>query len=171
HKVLIDFLKEVSEDFVPPLSMRGPDDIIFGSKTQNSVESYAEDLIKNYWVVFAFSSDSMVDENLPYGIISFTLKDCFSVPGKKCVYISTIAVRRKYRFLGVAERLLNFVIDFVKNSTEFKEVQVNIIETRTWSTNRASRNLFTKLGFTNTHTLQNHRGEGIDTEYYCYFLV
>jgi len=67
--------------------------------------------------------------------------------------------------------LLGFVIDLVKDSAEFKNAKISVIETRTWSTNQASKTLFKKAGFSNTLVLQNHRGEGIDTEYYCYILT
>ncbi len=183
YRALISFLKEVSWEFVPPLDERTPDSMDLKSSKmvedtspenistrKDSVEIYAEVLAKKYWNIFAYA-EQFTEEKIPLGIISFTEKDSYSLSGRKCVYISTIAVRKKYRFLGIAEKMLEFVIDFVKNSVEFKNAKVSVIETRTWSTNKASKALFTKAGFGNTLTLQNHRGEGIDTEYYCYVVT
>ncbi|MGC9110039.1 MAG: GNAT family N-acetyltransferase [Caldimicrobium sp.] len=183
YRALTNFLEEVSGEFIPPLNVRTPDDMdlrfsetLIDSSSENfstkksSVEIYAEVLAKKYWNIFAYT-ELFSEEKTPSGIISFTIKNSYSYPGRKSVYISTIAVRKKYRFLSIAERLLGFVIDLVKDSAEFKNAKISVIETRTWSTNQASKKLFKKAGFSNTLVLQNHRGEGIDTEYYCYILT
>lgn len=41
------------------------------------------------------------------------------------------------------------------------------IFTRTWATNAAHFRVLEKLGFSQCARLKNHRGEGMDTVYFC----
>lgn len=164
---LTDLLSEVSEDFVPPLSSRSPDSFDLKNTqntTKNDVNTYARDLCEKYWNILAYSPET--DE--PMGLISFTEKESVSILGKRCVYVSTICVRKKFRKAGVSDFLMKTF--FSVFGTLFGGRNVGLVETRTWSTNIPSRNLFEKNGFVRTIVIENHRGEGIHTEYYVKLL-
>ena len=72
-------------------------------------------------------------------------------------YVSTIAVRRGYRKLGVGKKLYG---ELLKRKGR--------VLVRTWSGNYAHENLLKDLGFSLYKEIRNHRGKGIDTLYYLY---
>lgn len=154
-------LEEVADEFVPSLRVRSPDDKNFSSSSlQGDVDKYLCDLLNNYVFVIAGYKDEVL------GFLTYRVKEAVSVPQKIAVYVSTIAVRRMYRRMGVAEKLYNYLL---KRSRKFYEkLEADVIETRTWHTNKAAINLLLKRGFRKSLVLKNHREKGIDTEYYVY---
>ncbi len=166
EKIIRLIIDEVSDDFYPPLNERLPDDKNFDSGNRDKTESYTDALIRNYWNLIAFAENTFTGKSVePAGILSFRYKDSFTSPGNKCVYISTFAVRRKFRNTGVAKKLFEYFFDRVLMEV-FPEAQIKLVETRTWSTNVASKSLLEKMGFVLEKRLKNHRGEGVHTDYY-----
>ncbi|MFN4245725.1 MAG: GNAT family N-acetyltransferase [Brevinematia bacterium] len=160
-ELIAEFLSKVSDDFYPPLTTRSPDDNKFSCNIDSSI--YITSLLRDYWILFAQFGDK---PNEIAALLAFTVKTPFSIPStSKCIYISTLAVARKYRNAGIGTRLYKYFLEeiFPKH---FKHQGISNIETRTWSTNIASKRLLENLGFIKTKEILHHRGEGIHTEYY-----
>lgn len=159
-KRLRNFFDEVADDFIPSLRDRGPNDLNFGNKRE---VDYLEELIRSgHWFIVVLERES--GEIL--GVIAFVEKAPYSIAlfNERSIYISTLAIKKAYRGLGLGKRLLERVIDLVK-SEGYK-----LIETRTWGTNEVMKRLLSSLGFLNTLTISGHRvdreGRLIGTEYY-----
>lgn len=80
----------------------------------------------------------------------------------KSNYITTICVTKNHRNKGILKLLYNYI--------EYKlpkEVRLNYLTTRTWSTNTWHIHTLKKNGYKIINTLVNHRGENIDTIYFA----
>ena len=161
RRILEDLLREVSNDFYPPLDVRGPDDTHF--TTLKGRDYYLNELLCNYHLIFAFY------ENEVSGFFAFREKESFCFPGKRAIYISTFAVRRKYRRCGIGKQLFDHFFEILPDFTAGRKIL--LVETRTWSMNEKSSSLLLKSGFELAKRIENHRGEGIHTDYYVKFLI
>ena len=134
---IVSLLEEVDGEFYPPLTERN-----------SSIEDYLRDVSPErifvaYHPVYGVVGCACVRKKL----LPFTSAPVF--------YLSTIAVKRAFRRLGVAEKLYERLL---------KEYPV--LYTRTWSSNEAHQNLLRKFGFKKVYVVENDRGQGIHTEYY-----
>jgi len=135
--MIVSLLEEVDGEFYPPLTERN-----------SSIEDYLRDVSPErifvaYHPVYGVVGCACVRKKL----LPFTSAPVF--------YLSTIAVKRAFRRLGVAEKLYERLL---------KEYPV--LYTRTWSSNEAHQNLLRKFGFKKVYVVENDRGQGIHTEYY-----
>ena len=154
---MFSLLKETDAEFVPPLSARESTtqtDLSQGTKTYEQREpiTYFRELRKQEFLL-AEEADRIL------GFLSFTSDREMELSGKhfSALYISTIAVGKAYRRRGIAGQLYDELLRRFGERT---------IVTRTWSTNRGHIHLLRNLNFTLLETIENDRGNGIDTVYY-----
>lgn len=158
-KKLKKFFEEVSDDFIPSLRERGPNDFDFGRR--GSVD-YLDELINTgYRFIVVIEKESCAI----LGVIAFTEKVPYSVRfSDKALYIAVLAIRRGYRGLGFGRFLLEKVVELAKKEG------YKLLETRTWETNEVMKRLLSSLGFVKTLSITGHRvdrdGRPIGTEYY-----
>ena len=156
---ILPLLEEVSDEFVPPLHTRTPDDNNLNDKTSpdnpSGIHLYAGTLAKNYKILALFAGRELAC------FLAYKKTTSIVNPDEKVLYVSTIATRKKFRKLGLAHKLYEYFLNAVKYNPEIKAV-----ETRTWHTNLASIKLLKKLKFKQVKRLKNHRGKGIHTLYF-----
>lgn len=161
------FLEEVDEDFIPFLSVRSPDDIEFkikDKKEKRSIRYYLDGLISSGYEFFLLRRRN---KEL-IGLLAYKIRNTSVYKAGKSLYISTIAISKFYRGLGLSYKLYDEVM---KIGQEMKmRGEIEYIETRTWSTNERVKKVLKKLGFRCVEIVENHRGEGVHTEYYIWGL-
>jgi len=143
-----EILEEVDEEFIPPLSSRL-------STTQNTFTSsggslwfYLASLEKQEMIVCLDRHENVV------GFLSFIRN--YELFGKRWVYVSTVAVRRKARGIGIGKGLYLKLFEIAKGP----------FLTRTWNTNQNHIRILEKFGFREIYRISDHRGKGVDTVYY-----
>ena len=158
HKIacyneLKEMLRKHDKEFVPPLSSR--DSAVHTNFDELSyscnIGMYCNEMIKhNVYVV--------VDEDKIVALIAFrynyTNKYIRKTPN---IYVSTVIVDNRYRGKGIADKLYEELMT--------KGLPIYV---RTWSTNKSHIRVLDKLQFDLIKTIENDRGEGIDTLYYKY---
>lgn len=143
---------EIDSDFVPPLSQRVSTTQLDFSETESSLPHtfpYFRCLFKQQ-IIAAFMDDTLM------GLLSY-IKD-FENAGigiPRSNYITTIAVKKYFRGLGIGKALY---VEALKNAGAFT--------TRTWSGDEAQIATLEKFGFKSFKIIENHRGKGIHTIYY-----
>ena len=145
------------EEFVPALSARY-------STTQKDLPSleveknrgpqnYFEEMIQQSFLVH-------VEAGKIVGFISYIPQYLLRIPGDEkgymVQYISTIIVHPKYRNKGITEKMY----------TEMQHMATLPLATRTWSTNYVHIRILNKLQFEVIATIENDRGNNIDTVYF-----
>lgn len=158
-------LEKADLEFTPPLSSRkSPTQVSFKDDSadhKTGIQSYFDDLKKQKFIIALI-------EDMVVGFISYVVNPIFceskNIP-KPCCYITTIIIHPDYRNLGIATILYNQL---------FKKNKGRNIATRTWHDRNgtAKHNYHTdllvgKLRFSECYRIENERGEGIDTVYYC----
>jgi ribosomal protein S18 acetylase RimI-like enzyme len=152
-------LKEVDREFIPPLSSRE-------STTTKNLQSTAVEAAepRSYFkrLLGQVTLIASVDGNVA-GFMSFipAHHDLLISSQSPCSYISTIAVARSARRLGIARRLYDGILSLPDRYAS------PWVVTRTWSTNSGHLNLLESLGFREIVNLPDDRGPGIDTVYYA----
>jgi hypothetical protein len=157
-------LKSIDHEFIPPLSMResttdmhlsGP-----GLRAETGPRTYFGKLLTQNIVM------AKVDGQWA-GVLAFRHNSHLEILGKcnPCNYLTTIGVSPQHRNIGIARSMYRFVLNDLP-----PELQCPFWATRTWSTNDDHLHLLRKIGFTLKHQIKNHRGDGIDTFYFCYDL-
>ena len=136
---LLDLLRELDQDFFPPLSVRGD----LGTYLNTDLEKPNITLV-------------LEDNKIITGLISLQLQG----QGKDEGYLRTIGVKKRERQQGLGSLLMNKIILKAKK-LKYKEIKV-----RTWSTNKAVIGLYDKFGFVVDYTKKNDRAQGIDSIYY-----
>lgn len=168
-------LEEVADDFVPSLFYRDADCVTLSSINigdQKTIDNYFNS-IKDSFIILAQYCKDIAFEDLIVGVLCFTIKEgplaldvrLFGA-GEKYIYISTVAVKREYRGLGIAKRMYKFLFDILRDKEGWFSRRIKYLVTRTWSTNEESKGLLSSLGFQQVKVLKDDRGKGIDTEYY-----
>lgn len=148
-------LAAADNEFVPPLSSRNSStqqDFSVSIKSDN-ISAYFEQL-KNQRFAAAFEEDELI------AFVSFKENyTCCGISETELpnIYLSTLIVSPKARGKGVTTAL------YQKLFSEYKKVN---IFTRTWSTNIAHIKILKKYGFELIKTLENDRGNRIDTVYF-----
>lgn len=168
-------LEEVADDFVPSLFCRDANCITLSSintKDQKTIDNYFNSIRDNF-VILAQYCKNIALEGPVVGALCFTIKESPVAPnvnlfdvGEKYIYVSTIAVKKEYRGLGVAQKMYKFLFDILKDKRILFNQRIKYLVTRTWSTNEESKKLLSSLGFQQVKVLRDDRGKGIDTEYY-----
>ena len=138
-------------DFYSPLSARGStteQNLRTGEESVSGPTLYMNSLRSQSWLL-------AVSEGRLLGFMSFIPRKV--VDGIDCVYFSTLIVDPEARHQGIARLIYRTLIDDHAQKT---------IVLRTWSTNRGHLILLSELGFKAYKTLENDRGEGVDTIYF-----
>ena len=160
---LLDLLIISDKEFVPALSSRESttQTNLLGSNEDkkdegNSIKipySYFNNLF-NQEIIIATENDKLI------GFMSFKKNYvCKNIPDKFLpnVYVSTVIVNPNHRGKGITRLFYKFI------NKNYKDCH---IFTRTWSTNVGHLKILTSLGFNQTLSIKNDRGNGIDTVYY-----
>ncbi len=136
---LLKFLEEIDGDFYPPLSKR-----------RELIQYLREDLINpNVTLVVEY------DRNI-IGVANLQL-DC---PSFGECYINTLGISAEHRRQGLGSRLMTDILN------EAVILKYKKIKVRTWSTNKAGINLYTKFDFCIDHIIKNDRSHGVDSIYF-----
>ena len=160
------FLEKVADEFVPSLRVRAPDDRNFSKAsnvTGDNVDEYLNGLLREGYSFLLLRGK----RGELIGFLSFRVKESEVRKGEKVIYVSTIAIEKKFRGLGLSKVLYEFL--FKVRRSLFSEEGVVGVETRTWSTNERIKKVLDDLGFKVIKKIENHRGEGVDTEYYGFY--
>lgn len=147
-------LVKADKEFIPPLSARS-------STTQQSLsDSNAAGGIDAYFA--AMESQPVVvalEEGSVAGFMAFKFDHtCDVITRTPNLYASTSVVHPDHRGKGLMRCFYEQMIARFPDRPVF---------TRTWSTNASHLHVLGKLGFSQIACLKNHRGEGLDTVYFC----
>ncbi len=129
-KRIFGFLREINDDFVPPLDQKV------------NLEQYASKLLKNAVVYVAVEGHKIV------GLIAFYCNNL----GKKEAYIPILGVHKNHRAQGIGGNLLKNAIKHMK-SKGFLEVRLE-----TWE-NSSALNLYLKNGFEIEDIIKDRPGD------------
>ena len=154
YEEILGMLKAADNEFVPPLSARNSTtqkNLTDTKSTPDGIQMYFEEMKKQRFAV-------ALDEGRLIAFMSFrenyttdVIKD---IPN---VYLSTLIVKPEGRGRRVTQTMYEKLFEAYPESSVF---------TRTWSTNVAHTKILSCLGFENFKTIENDRGEGIDTVYF-----
>ena len=145
-----------NHEFIPPLSARNDTtqkNLAPGSSSADVLVKYFDTIIKQEFILAVLNEQVI-------GFMSY-IPDHVVLDDEKPViahYVTTVIVHPNFRGQGITKGFYRVL---------FSRFEDKSICTRTWSTNHAHLKILHRLGFTNILTLKNHRGEGIDTVYYC----
>ena len=156
QRSMLDLLKSVDHEFVPPLSSRES-----SSTMSLSIKSSEHELLDYLDSLKEQKNCYIMDGDVIIGLASIRenyymseLKDW-----SECEYLTTIAVLQSYRRQGLAKKLYNLAFDHTKGSESKKLV------TRTWNTNNSHITLANILGLKEIYRIKDHRKPGVDTVY------
>lgn len=168
-----DILCQCDHEFVPSLSSRNSsaqtnlsgltDPVIHTAENKEAAKPYTYfDELKHQHFILA-ELDGKVTGFLTFkpDYICGALQD-FGLSN----YITTVCVNLKYRGQGILKSLY----DHMENNLPLS-VKCSRITTRTWSQNDAQIHTLLKRGYELLKTLDNDRGEGIDTMYFGKVMV
>jgi len=164
NKELFEILKECDNEFFPPLSHRNQstqmnlqDDS--GEISLEGPIEYFNDMISQKFLIAK-------EKNKIIGFMTFIddyKSEIYKDFIKKDVnfYITTICVLKNHRGRGICGKFYDTIEKLALNN-ECK----TYISTRTWSKNISHINILAKRGYKKIKTIDNDRGEGIDTIYF-----
>lgn len=142
------------KEFIPPLSARS-------SSTQKDL-SGTQDTggIDDYFAAMATQPVVLaLEETQVLGFMAFKENyTCDQISEVPNLYASTCVVHPQGRGKGL---MTGFYREMIR------QFPGRSIYTRTWGTNAAHFRVLEKLGFCEYTRLKNHRGEGMDTVYFC----
>ena len=141
------------KEFVPPLSSRSSTTQQgLSSASGNSVDSYFEKM-KTQSFVLALEGDTLA------GFMSFKIDHAGEhIPEGENLYASTAVVHPDFRGQGL---MTGFYREMIRAFPK------KPIYTRTWHENHGHLKVLDRLGFHQIEFIENDRGEGIHTVYYC----
>jgi ribosomal protein S18 acetylase RimI-like enzyme len=148
-----ELLKSANNDFVPPLSARNST----CQKDMKTDQSEADEPLLYFDMLKSQSFILAIENNRAVGFISF-ISDKQIEQDLKGNYITTIIVDSDFRNHGITRKMYSKLFEISYNK--------NII-TRTWSTNYTHIHLLETLNFKLIKEIENDRGNGISTVYYC----
>ena len=151
---LLEILTQNDTAFVPPLSQRtGTTQTAFcGQANPSGVADYLNQMLTQQIL-------AVLMEGKPVGFVSYIenkTDDDFPLPN---LYISTLVLQPETRGMGITKKLYHHLFNELYPDRH--------IYTRTWSTNMAHIKILQGFGFEELKRIPNHRGQGIDTVYYC----
>ena len=145
------------EEFVPPLSSRNSS---VQSGFSNSVKT--EDGIKKYFEELKSQRFMIAEEDGVFlAFVSYRenyFNDVIAEAELPDIYLSTLIVKPEGRGKGLTKKMYASLFDYYKDRNIF---------TRTWSTNMAHIKILAGFDFETIHTIENDRGNGIDTVYFA----
>ncbi|MCX5401601.1 GNAT family N-acetyltransferase [Streptomyces sp. NBC_00102] len=157
---LTEMFTEVADEFVPPLTLRGgtavtdlreraPD----APDAPDPGNDYLEEMLRQDLVMARH-------EGRAAGFVSFRSnhQDPRFADLCPCLYVSTIAVRDRYRRHGIARVLYQELFALPESLPPW-------IVLRTWSTNTGHLGLLDSLGFATVLRIADDRAAGVDTLY------
>jgi ribosomal protein S18 acetylase RimI-like enzyme len=142
---LINFMKQVDHEFVPPLSLRPGGIYKRVSGTLANEDSNFLICESNGRVV------GVVGYRKNWNGIEKVLLEA---------YISFIAVHPRHRGQNISG-LLDLAL--AQNLDSDGTTHINV---KTWSTNPVAYRMYQRLGYVESNTLEDHRGPGVDTIYF-----
>jgi ribosomal protein S18 acetylase RimI-like enzyme len=148
-----ELIKGSNNDFVPPLSTR----YSTCQKDMKTDQSKADEPILYFELLKSQSFILAIENNTAIGLLSF-IPDKEMESGLKGNYITTIIVDKNYRNHGITKRMYDKLFEISHNKS---------IITRTWSTNYTHIHILKELNFKLIKEIENDRGNGINTVYYC----
>ncbi len=157
-QTIIEMMKESDNDFIPPLSARS-------STTQRNLisrECSEQGLLSYYAQMNEQVILGAFEENNLLGFVSFKenyTNDVISPEQTPNIYLSTLILKKEARDKGLTQKIYDYLFNTLYPN-------VNIF-TRTWSTNYAHLKILSKFDFELIKTIQNDRGENIDTVYFA----
>ncbi|PIN85727.1 MAG: hypothetical protein COV47_00725 [Candidatus Diapherotrites archaeon CG11_big_fil_rev_8_21_14_0_20_37_9] len=137
---LTNFLKEVDDDFLPPLS----DTNFERLGTGKSLGEYLGKFPKK-GLIYAEKNGKVT------GLLGYF--DYFEKYGTG--FIENVSVLKSQRQHGIGSKMLEMAINTMKKTG------IEKITVRTWTTNAASIRLYKKFGFNIKKTIHNDRGNGV----------
>ena len=141
------------KEFVPPLSSRSSTTQQgLGSAKGNGIDSYFEEM-KEQSFVLALEGDILA------GFMSFKINHRGEhIPEGENLYASTAIVHSDFRGRGL---MTGFYREMIRAFPK------KPIYTRTWHQNFGHLKVLERLGFNQIEFLEDDRGEGVHTVYYC----
>ena len=142
------------KEFIPPLSSRSSttQQGLGEAKSQGGIDLYFEEM-KTQSFVLALEGDTLC------GFMSFRIDHKGAhIDKEKNLYASTSIVHPDFRGRGLMRAFYTEMIRAFPDTP---------IYTRTWHENLGHLKVLDRLGFTQIAFLENDRGEGIHTVYYC----
>ncbi|RLG22551.1 hypothetical protein DRN72_01565 [Methanosarcinales archaeon] len=132
---IVEMLKEVDENFCPPLSSR-----------EVGITERVDRVLKREGSEYVLCE---VDGKM-VGIVGYDIHEGWA-------YINLLAVRPQYTGKGIGRSLLKTA------EKRLEEKGIKRVKVCTWSTNEKAIMLYKSLGYYVEDILAGHRGEGIDT--------
>lgn len=157
-KPIWEVLQGADDEFVPPLSERAGTTQRTGLEngTHSGLTDYYEDCLDQPAII-AREGDAL------RGFLSF--RHNYEIPElagyMPTNYVSTIIVRPARRRTGYARGMYETLLTGLPS-----DVHLPFVTTRTWGTNRSHLALLDDLGFSRVSSIEDDRGDGIDTVYY-----
>lgn len=154
---------DVTQDFVPSLDQRdGTTAPLAPAPTPSSMGAYFRDMLGQHTLV------SVDADGQPVGFLSYrpahpvpaAVAATGRVSAERCVYVSTVAVRRELRGEGRGRAMYEALLD--RHRTGDRSAWVLL---RTWSTNDASMRLLAGLDFARLVQIPDERGPDVNTIY------
>lgn len=142
------------KEFIPPLSSRNSttQQSLSGNSTAGGIDAYFA-AMESQPVILALENGTVA------GFMAFKFDHtCPEITRTPNLYASTSVVHPDHRGKGL---MGGFYEEMIKRFPD------RPIYTRTWSTNTSHLHVLAKLGFSQIACLKNHRGEGLDTVYFC----
>lgn len=160
---ILELLTLCDHEFIPALSSRESttqsnlsDNSQRNSDSKNTIPyEYFKNLLNQYMLVATINYKVV-------GFMSFKLNytcEHISETFLPNLYVSTVIVNPNCRGKGITK------LFYKKLNEEFFD---HYIFTRTWSSNIGHLKILNSIGFENTVTIKNDRGENIDTVYYMW---
>ncbi|MEU8134211.1 GNAT family N-acetyltransferase [Streptodolium elevatio] len=153
---LATMFAEVADDFVPPLTSRA------GTTQSELREQSPGTPVSDRYLKEMLRQDLFMTwhKGRLAGFLSFRTDhhDSRYADLCPCLYVSTIAIRRRHRRHGIARSLYRELFDLPAHLPPW-------VVLRTWSTNHSHLELLRHLGFDGILRLQDDRAPGVDTVY------
>lgn len=154
--LILEILTAADNEFVPPLSSRRSttqSDLTGDKKDGDGIFRYFEEMKKQRLMVALDDGKTLAFMSFKENLENEVIKDTPNV------YLSTLIVSPEGRGAGLTQKM------YEKLFTLYPEA---FVFTRTWSTNAAHIKILSRLKFEVLKTLENDRGEGIDTVYFIH---
>ena len=157
-QTILETMELCDKDFVPPLSARSSTTqktLVGGSSSKEGLLSYCNEMLSQV-VLGAFEGDNLI------GFVSFKenyVSDVISEKGLPNIYLSTLMLKAEARGKNLTRQMYDYLFNTLYADRS--------IFTRTWSTNIAHLKILEKFDFALIKTIENDRGNGVDTVYFA----
>ncbi|MHA2364816.1 MAG: GNAT family N-acetyltransferase [Candidatus Hodarchaeales archaeon] len=160
RKKLLQVLKAVDKDFLPPLSQRRSLDFWI-NLFEKGVIFYALDKeeIAGFLAYYPELTGSVFDDLKSCVNIDPVIKSVDSIKHFQGAYLHFIAISPAYRGEKIGSLLMEKLLE---DASQYGSTKLRVV---TWSTNKASIKLYRKFGFQIYNRIQDDRGKNIDSLY------